>query len=381
MAFTEAFPERTAPESGRRVYQLTEGPGNCYPLYYYIPSITESGSLVFHRALDGEVQLYGLDLATGESRQLTDASATDAHWQQWCTDPGRGVLDHRSALNVAREEVVYFDGTDVAAVDVETGTSEPLFSLDEDRRAIGQNCVTPDGEWFVYIHHDRDLFETVLGDGRHRSEDTVLAAYHFDSGERRTLVRINSPIHHVVPYDDERLVFCHPATENGMLLTDLDGGWYSQLRTRDERGGEVCHYQATDSGLAYEVLEGSEGVRAGLYDPSTHDRVEFDLPDEFGYTHTGYDPDGVLFFYETMTGTGHEIRYLHRYRDDGPSEWRTLVGDWPTYGGGQKAHFHPRMTADRDWVVFVAGDDRTGSNQVYAVDVADLSRSHDLPEL
>ncbi len=381
MELAGSFVETTAPGTERRVVQLTAGAEFCYPLYYYVPSVTPGGTLVHHRASDGEVQLYGLDLATGETTQLTRASATDAQWRPWCTDPGEGVLDHRSALNVQRGEVVYFDGTDVRQVDVQTGADRSLFELAEDRVAIGQNCVTPDGRWFVYIHHDRDLFERVLEEGRHHAEDTVLAAYNFDSGEHRTLVRINSPIHHVLPYDEEHLVFCHPATENGMLLTDMAGNWYSHLRTRDRWGGEVCHYLATARGLVYEILDGSEGVRSGCYDPFTHDRFEFRLPDDFGYTHTGYDPDGRLFFYETDGEKGHELRYLRRYREDGDHEWGQLVGDWPTYGGGQKAHFHPRMTPDRDWVVFVAGDDSTGTNQIYLLDVGDLSHSRGMPGL
>jgi len=379
--FGDRFSERGAPGTGRRVLQLTDDPGFCYPLYYYVPSLTDDGTLVYHHAGADEVQLRGVDLATGETTQLTDASAEDAQWRPWCTDPGVGVLDHRSALNVARGEVIYFDGRDVRRVDVATGDSAALFTLPEGRRAIGQNCVTPDGEWFVYIHHDRELFEELFDEEgsqayRHRSEGTVLAAYHLDTGERRTLVRINSPIHHVLPYGDH-LVFCHPATENGMLLTDLEGGWYSHLRTRGRDGGAVCHYLATARGLAYEMLGGSP-LRAGLYEPFTHDRVEFDLPEDFGYTHTGYDPDGKLFFYETQSDHGHEIRYLAHHRPDGEDDWERIVGDWPTYGGGQKAHFHPRMTPDRDWIVFVAGDEETETNQIYAVDVADLSHSRGL---
>jgi hypothetical protein len=376
------FPELAAPGTDRRVLQLTDDPGFCYPLYYYVPSLTPDGYLVYHRAHDGDVQLYSLDLDSGESTQLTDATATDTQWRPWCTDPGEGVLDHRSALNVSRGEVIYFDGTDVRTADVESGARESLFSLPEDRVAIGQNCVTPDGEWFVYIHHDREGFRAMFEDGevhRHRSEGTVLAAYHVDSGEHRTLVRIDSPIHHVLPYDDEHFVFCHPATENGMLWTDLEGGWYSHFRTRDEFGGAACHHLATARGITYEVLEGSAGVRAGRYDPFTHDRFEFRLPDDFGYTHTGYDPDGKLFFYETEGERGHEIRYLDRYREDGTHEWEQIVGDWPTYGGGQKSHFHPRMTPDRNWLVMVAGDDATETNQVFAVDVADLSHSTGVP--
>ena len=384
MRVADTFHERSAPETERRAIQLTDGPGFHYPLYYYVPSLTDGSEyLVYHRARGGEVQLHRLHLPTGETAQLTDASAADTHWRPWCTDPGEGVLDHRSVLNVARGEVIYFDGNEVRAVDVESLNDRRLFALDDDRRPIGQNCVTPDGEWFVYIHHDRESFEKVLTEGRHHSEETVLAAYRLDSGEHRTLVRIDSPIHHVLPYDDERLIFCHPTMENGMLLTDLDGGWYTHMRTRDEYGGAVCHHLATDRGIAYDVLGGSRGVRGGLYDPATNERVEVRLPDEFGYTHAGYDPAGRLLLFENQNAETdrHDMWYLARYRESGDQEWNRLIGHWPTYGGGQKAHFHPRMTPDRNWIIFTAGDPERQANQIYLLDVSDLSHTSGLPDV
>ncbi len=371
-----SFPTGTVPGSDRLVRQLTTGPGTCYPLYYYIPTITTDGrQLVYHRAHDGEVQLHRLDLATGESVTLTKADAPDAHWRNWCTDPGSGVLDHRSVLDRTGNAVLYFDGPDVHRVGLDGDGDEHLFSIGSDRRAIGQNCVTPDGEWFVYIHHDRALFDRMTaGDGvtRHESRGTVLAAYCLRTGEHRELLRINSPIHHVLPYDDRRLIFCHPATENGMLLTDIDGGWYTHMRTQDASGGTVCHHLATAAGITYEVLGGDGGLVGGIWDPSTHASREFPLPDHFGYTHTGYDPAGQCFFYETAGDHGHGIHWLVEHDPDGSDEWQPIVNDWPTYGGGQKAHFHPQITPDHRWMLVTAGDQKTETNQIYLVDVADL---------
>ena len=374
-----SFPTGESPETERTVYQLTEGAGFAYPLYFYIPSMTKDGRyLIYHYYNHDSVQLYCLDLATGDAERLTDATSEDAHWRRWCTDPGTGVLDHRSVLNRPREEVYYFEDTDVYAVDVPAGEPRYLFSLPSGRRAIGQNCVTPDGEWLVYIHHDANLFDEMSTGGtvdRHLSRATVLAAYHLDSDRHHEILRLNSPIHHVTAYDDRHVVFCHPVTENGMLFTDLDGGWYSHLRTQDRHGGTVCHYHATDRGLSYEVLNDGDGVRGGIYDPFSHERVEFPLPDSFGYTHTGFDPAGELFFYENETDSRHEIQYLARYRSDDDLEWETVVGDWPTYGAGQKAHFHPRLTPDRNWMVVTAGDEKTESNHIFLVDVSDLERT------
>ncbi|MCY7417179.1 MAG: oligogalacturonate lyase family protein, partial [Chloroflexi bacterium] len=94
-----SFERLEAPGTGRPMIQLTSGPGFCYPLYYYVPSFAGDGRyLIHHRADAGEVQLHRVDLATGESLQLTHGSAPETWWRPWCSDAGTGVLDHRSAL-------------------------------------------------------------------------------------------------------------------------------------------------------------------------------------------------------------------------------------------------------------------------------------------
>ena len=385
---SETFRRLSVPETGRQAIQLTEGKATCYPLYYFIPSMTYDGRyLVYHRAGDGEVQLYCLDLTTGESVQLTHASAPRTRWIPWCIESGPGVLDHRSVLNTVRREVIYYDGNDVRCVDLETLADRRLFWLPEDRVAVGQNCVMPDGDWFVYIHHDRENFAAVYSPevrwGRHLSRGAVLAAYNLETGEHRTLVVINSPIHHVLVYDEKHVVFCHPTRENGMLLTDLCGGWYSHLRTQDEMGGCVCHYNATTRGLAYEVLGRPDAVWSGLYDPYSHHHYEFQMPARFGYTHTGSDLEGMLWFYENEHRAEgvHDMHFLVRHDPEGEDEWLALTGNWPTYGGGQKAHYHPRLTPDRQWILITGGDPRTESNHLFLVDASDLKATEGIPDV
>ena len=81
---SEAFVRSKAPETGRLVVQLTSGEGFTYPLYFYIPSITRDGKyLIYHRAAREEVQLHRLNLATGQSRQLTHGTCPDTQWKPW----------------------------------------------------------------------------------------------------------------------------------------------------------------------------------------------------------------------------------------------------------------------------------------------------------
>lgn len=374
LSLSDTFPRFRAAETGRTVVQLTRGEGWTYPLYFFIPSITRDGRyLIYHHAAEGQVQLFRLDLASGEPTQLTHARCPDTQWRPWCVNSGRGVLDHRSVLNVPRGFVIYFDGDgrEVRSVDVETLQDELLFVLPADREAYGQNCTTPDGRWYIYIHTPRGA------EYGKPCQGAVVAAYHFDTREHRELCRIDSAVFHVAAYDDEHFVVSHPAEHPGMLWTDMTTGCAVLLRD-GEPGvrGHVIHAHPTPRGIVYEVAEEQLG---GLYDPFTRRRFEFSFPKQMQYVHTGRDPEGRLFFYENSTDWAkfdtHDLWALVRLNPYGTDEWLRLTGTWPTYGGGQKAHFHPQLTPDRRWILFSGGDPATQTTQMFLLDVSDLADS------
>lgn len=112
------------PKTGRHIEQLTSGRSNSYPLYYFTPSITADGRyLVFHGERTGWVQLFRLDLQTGQIVQLTDARTMDSGWAMWCQWRLRGVYVHLSALNRITEEVWYFQDQEVRATHLRTLTN------------------------------------------------------------------------------------------------------------------------------------------------------------------------------------------------------------------------------------------------------------------
>jgi hypothetical protein len=72
---------------------------------------------------------------------------------------------------------------------------------------------------------------------------------------------------------------------------------------------------------------------------------------------------------------------LVRHDPEGEGVWAPLIGNWPTYGGGQKSHFHPQVTPDRRWILFTAGDPATETNHIYLLDIADLTPTEGIPEV
>lgn len=362
------FERIKAPETGRNVVQLTTGKAFCYPLYYFIRSITKDGKyLIYHRSEADQVQMWRLDLSSGKSVVLTNANApaTMAQWKPWDVYAGSGVLDHRSVLNAERNLLVYFDANNVHSVDVITLEDKLLFQIPDDREAIGQNCASPDGNWLIYIHAPKGSQQS------NPCKGAVVAAYNFGTKEHRALCTIDSPIHHVLPYDSQHFIFCHPFGHMGMMMTDLVSGKWSELRKGDPGAvRDLCHFVATNRGLAYEV-PGKPQI-AGLYNPFNRKRFEFLMPSEFGYTHTGRDPEGRLWFYENQAEATHDLWFLRQIDQKKGGDWLHLTGNWPTFGGGQKAHFHPQLTPDRKWILMVAGDPQTETNHIFLVDVSDL---------
>lgn len=389
MSITDVFPRLPLDDRDRTVLQLTAGDDFCYPLYYFIPSITADGRyMVYHRETSGkmhEIQLHRLDLHTGKTVRMTDGSAENAQWRPWGVDPARGVLGDRSALAPQRGDVVYFDGPRARAVDVHTLEHRDLFEVPADRFTLSQNCVTGDERWFVYVHVDREKYERLMElrleragafrEKAHTCTATVMAAFNLDTGEHREVFRINYPVHHVHPYGRRNIAFSHiPGDIYGMGYASVEGHGYCVPRPQDHAGGKIIHHVPTRTGIAYEVRFRSDGMRAGICDPDSGQRCEFPVP--HGVNHTGIDPLGRLFFYQVGQN---RIQIMREYDKSGDHRWTDLFGAWHSYGDGQKAHFHPRLVLGRRWMQIVAGDPASETNHIYLVEVADLDRTVDMP--
>ena len=107
-------------------------------------------------------------------------------------------------------------------------------------------------------------------------------------------------------------------------------------------------------------------------DPFTHRRFEIPLPRHFSAVHTGRDPEGELWFYEDNSPGKHAVYFLTAHDPENGDAWRDLTGHWPTYGTGQKSHFHPQLTPDRHWMLLTAGDPATETNHLFLLDIRDL---------
>jgi hypothetical protein len=145
------------PQTGHEVQQLTATGNNCH-LYYYNPSVTPDGRyLIFYSERTGLNNLFRLDLASGESVQLTDAQPVRAEYWPF-TPPMRGLGACLACLGDGGRRVYYFEGNDLCAVDLESLSCERLVRLPADRRPSILNGDAA-GTTLVFATWDEALFD------------------------------------------------------------------------------------------------------------------------------------------------------------------------------------------------------------------------------
>lgn len=376
----------------RPVTWHTRGRFNSYPLYYFVPSHTRNGRyLVHHCEEGGHVQLWRLDLATGERRQLTQARTEDAGWAIWCEWHLRGVRVHLSAVSPVTDEVFCFEDDAIRAVNVRTLAAREVAPMPEGRLSIGQAAVSPDGRHFAFIHADKAVFEAQMRErealtamrqfdwsaDHQRWRDcipTTLAVLDTSTGAIRTVVEMPFHFHHVLWVGNDRLLVNHPRGEPGMWVIGLDGTGYAHWRpphALGAHGAVVNHQVVTERGIVYEAVEYHADGRTtwfGRFDPQTGQFSEGRLP-LGGYVHAGFDPAGRFDFIE-HAGPLHQILSVH---PGDPLEVGELVRLNSPDHEQQRHHAHPFLSPDRRRLFFTDWDG-DGFAQICSIDVSDLTQ-------
>jgi hypothetical protein len=382
------------PATGRRIRQFTSAKANSYPLYYFSPSITLDGHyIVFHSERSSWVELYRMDLNTGEIVQLTDGRSRDSGWAIWCEWHLRGIYNHLSALNQARREVYYFQDEEIRCTQLDT-LANRLVGRIPGRVSIGQSSFSPDGRHFAFIHADRPNYIKVMQDEEavrnmrlvgHASDPSgekldwrnripaTIGLIDTETGHYSDIIQLDFHVHHVIFADNKRVIVNHIQNGNGMWIIGIDGTGRRTMRPPDAHGS-IVHQVVTKAGIFYEAVGDKANSGAhnwlGRYDLGTDTFEEVPLPEIDGYMHTGLDPEGKFLFFEEH-GKTHHLFSLHFPHD--PARRRVqMLRSMELYPapGGQRYHAHPFLSPDRQWIFHTEPID--GYSQVCALDVRDL---------
>jgi hypothetical protein len=382
-SFVSERRELTDPMTGRRLIQLTAGDCFDMPMYYFIPTYaSDHQTIVFYRYHHrvGEIQLYKIDTATGVTTRLTNAKTVNSLWRPYLQPSGFGVRDLLSAINPVTNEAIYFDTNEIRAVNIATLEDRLIARVPEGRVPSGLTGVSPNGRYFCYPHFDRKWWEMQLPPRtfppeRWEPRDSKLVIVDTITGEQKDLFLVNFWITHSHFYDDNRILFCHNATDFALLMTDLRyPGQYENIRARSA-DGSPNHYSVSNRGVMYEMFTegGRQPPMAGLYNPDTRGRKEYKLGIRFDRMHIGRDPEARLWFYETGIEGGHSILYFPELAAGKLNPGVPLIGpSFETYDVNQRSHYHPSVTPDRKHILFTGGDSRTRTNHLFLLDISDL---------
>ncbi|HEY9529176.1 MAG TPA: oligogalacturonate lyase family protein, partial [Anaerolineales bacterium] len=209
------------PLTGRRVRQLTNSPAEDYHLYFYNPSITPDGQyLIFTSERTGISNLFRMDLRDGSIVQLTDAQPVRAEYWPF-TEPVKGVGSCLPALGNGGQEVFYFEGTTLFAVEIESLKQRELLSVPSDRRP-SMLQANPGGETLVFATWDEALFmersqrayagEKFLNDRFFQETTSTIMRVDAATGQAEEVLCmekfwINHV--HVNPQDRDLILLCH----------------------------------------------------------------------------------------------------------------------------------------------------------------------------
>jgi oligogalacturonide lyase len=372
------------PLTGRRVRQLTDSPAEDYHLYFYNPSVPPDGKyLIFTSERTGVSNLFRLTLASGEIVQLTDARPVRAEYWPF-TEKIKGVSSCLSAIGNHGQEVFYFEGPDLFAVEIVSLKRRQLLNLPADRRP-SMLQANANGETLVFATWDEALFrersQRAYGGEKFPDErffqETLSTIMRLEArtGQAEEVLRkerfwINHV--HINPQNRDLILFCHEYSElpDRMWLLDI--------------ANQMCEPipgQGADEWYQHEFWSG-DGQRicfhGGLLKDNAQGFCGWCSTDGTGYYKAYHSTSGRAYAHynlhadpygQTMVTDGEArpgcISKVHLR--DACQEFEILCRhDSYTFGDDQRCHPHPSFTTDGSQVIFTSN--RTGSSNVYLTD-------------
>ncbi len=370
------------PFTKRRVRQLTNSPAEDYHLYFYNPSVTPNGQyLIFISERTGLSNLFRLNLQNGEIVQLTDAQPVRAEYWPF-TAAVQGIGSCLPAIGNHGQEVFYFEGNNLFAVEIEHLKQRHILSVPADRRP-SMLQANASGDTLVFATWDESLFmdrsqrayagEKFPDEHFYQETTSTIMRIEAESGLAEEVMRrekfwVNHV--HVNPHNRDLILFCHEYSElpDRMWLLDLSNGrcepipgqgtdeWYEhEFWSQD--GQRICFHggslaDKTIGFCGWCSVNGTEYMKAYH---NTSGRA---------YAHYNLHPNGQTMVTDGEARPGCISKVHLRNARQG---FEVLCRhDSYTFGDDQRCHPHPSFTPDGSQVIFTSN--RTGTSNVYLTD-------------
>jgi oligogalacturonide lyase len=352
-----AFRDRV---TGAQVWQVTQGPAINHPTYFLQSSFFPGGREMFFTSYrTGSAQLFEASLDTGETRQITS---------------GEAIHPFSAALHPDGETLVFTRGGGLWAIHRQTRVERLI--ADYGSAQLGECSITRDGEWLTAAFKEGAQCGLVVG--------------RFDGSGWHTILFPRTVIHPQF----------HPLEPEWIEFAGDPAPRMHRVR-RDGTGLECLYLHGNDEFLVHETFLGDTGDLVFTIWPRALCRMDWTTreirtivnynawhiaPDRRGESvlcDTNY-PDEGLQIIDVSTGARRQL-CLSESSNQG-SQWRksryALAEDFArarnelswmesaadTVYGPQWTHPHPSWSTDETKVAFAS--DRTGTTQVYVVEVS-----------
>ncbi len=340
----------------REVWQITEGDAISHSCYFEAQPFTDDDRfLVYCSNRSGAWQLYAVELATGLSRQLTEAR--DLANMSFSIPPGAG-------------EVVYLDGSRLWATGVESGKRRLIIDLAEAVPGAGGFAA---GRTFSRDGVYTPVSYTIAG-------ETFIGRVNLRAGRLEESARIPGGTggHLLVcPSDPYLVTFVRTPDEQNDMSLPMERRARTMivdLRTGSVRpflimpyGWRATHeyWDATGERFYFHKKKVPGWVPTSICSmkrDGTDRRTHF-ASENLMLGHSMISPDGRFIVSDVQKPGDNPLVYI-----DLETGWCELLC-WPdssvTGGHARQAHVHPSISRSGKYVAFTS--DRTGVPQVYVV--------------
>jgi oligogalacturonide lyase len=363
------------PISGATVHQLTNYKGHSNHFYFTYPCWYDGGrKIVFHSDRENRTNLFGVDLESGDIIQLTDL------------DPAKGHVSSLSK-NPVREEIYFYQGDTLVALDLVSLNARPLYTRPEGRVGGGANA-TADGK-YICTGHREDLSDRIMMDLGHgyvgfdecweAHPHSTIIKLPIDGGPPEVVYEENYWLGHInaSPKLPNIITFCHEGpwhkVENRIWGLNLDTGEAWQIRPNAP--GEAIGHE-------YWMPDGEHiGYHGRTAQGPVYGSIRYDNTDQVEAPFEGHCWHFHSYGLDLVVGDGdsqNPYLLLWRFRDgqfEGP---KVLVWHRGSFHI-QRVHLHPCFNAEGTQVVYTS--DPQGYGQVFVVDVPDFDSLPDRDSL
>lgn len=375
MAKGDQFPAEwrtfSDPETGVEVKQLTNYKGHSHHFYFTNSGWYANGSkLLFGSDRGNRTNLFSIELASGAITQLTDLEMPPP--------PGETSFLFAST-NPQRDEVYFWHGRDLLALNLDTLEERMLYQAPDDFLPNMTN-VTADGQSVCTVLYEDlstkfniDLLHGYVGFAEYWAAKPRSRILRIDTerGGAETVFEENYWIGHIntSPALPHIISFCHEGpwhkVDNRIWGLDLRNGQVWKIRPT-EPGERVGHeYWFTDGeqiGYHGRYVDGTPFYGSIRYDNT--DQVEAPFPHDSNHFHSN---DLSLIVGD---GSRTEPRLmLWRFRDgqfEGPRQVLSHRGSFQS----QILHVHPRFSPDGAQILFAS--DMSGYGNLHLIDTPDF---------